>query len=529
MLSDYFAKYTKGDLPVIAVLALVTLGVHLINLGMMPLIADEGIRATVSLEMLISGNWLEPTTWGEPYYYKTPLYNWIVAAFFYLFGSSEFVFRLPSVLALFGLGLSVFVIARESLGKKFAAYAAFAFVLSGRILTRDSMLGHIDLFFSLVTFWQIYSIYFLIKKKDLLKFFVLSYGLMALGVLMKGFPSILFQVLSLAIIVIESRSIKPLLRWQHLLGILLGIVLVAAYFIPFALQGDEQAYLDRLMRQSSEPTLFKKHFMELFIQLFKFPFEQLLHLFPTSIFLIILSKKGTLKAIWQNQFLRFTFWAFVLNVIPYYLSPGYYPRYLFMLYPLLFIIAFYLIGKTELNSFNKVFSFFWRTLLLLMFISIPIGAFLLEMEPKWLYYILVFASIILCSFMYLMHRKKAFSTYVLAFASLLLFRLIFDLAVIPYRVNEERGSKVQQKEHCERILEITEGKYIDAWKHVPLSENFAFYIEREKMRIIRKTYDLESGIFYLIPSDASAKLGLKEHYRFKTGYMNSEVVLVYKP
>ena len=90
-------------------------------------------------------------------------------------------------------------------------------------------------------------------------------------------------------------------------------------------------------------------------------------------------------------------------------------------------------------------------------------------------------------------------------------------------------SKVQQKEHCERILEITEGKYIDAWKHVPLSENFAFYIEREKMRIIRKTYDLESGIFYLIPSDASAKLGLKEHYRFKTGYMNSEVVLVYKP
>ena len=56
-------------------------------LGAMPLAADEGVRSTVALEMILSDNYVVPTLFGEFYYRKPPLYNWLIIAFFKCFGS----------------------------------------------------------------------------------------------------------------------------------------------------------------------------------------------------------------------------------------------------------------------------------------------------------------------------------------------------------------------------------------------------------------------------------------------------------
>ena len=131
-------------------LSLTAIAVHLINLGITPLMADEAIRATVAFEMMKSNDYIVPTIWGEFYYRKPPLYNWIIVGFFKLFDSySEFVFRLPSVIPLFLMGLAMWFVSRKHIGSKAGVIAAFGFILSGRLLTRDSMLGHIDIAFSL--------------------------------------------------------------------------------------------------------------------------------------------------------------------------------------------------------------------------------------------------------------------------------------------------------------------------------------------------------------------------------------------
>ena len=47
-----------------------------INLGLLPLFADEPTRANVALEMILSGNYSVPTIGGEYYYNKPPVYNY---------------------------------------------------------------------------------------------------------------------------------------------------------------------------------------------------------------------------------------------------------------------------------------------------------------------------------------------------------------------------------------------------------------------------------------------------------------------
>jgi len=82
-----------------ALAALLAALVLLTLLGHKPLTDwDEGIYAEVSREMLLSG-WLIPHWNLQPWFEKPPLELWITAAFFKLFGISEFTARATSALS----------------------------------------------------------------------------------------------------------------------------------------------------------------------------------------------------------------------------------------------------------------------------------------------------------------------------------------------------------------------------------------------------------------------------------------------
>src|ERR1041384_6433056 len=84
---------------------------YLSHLGYLPLDpeSDESRRAVVTAEMMISHNYITPTINAEIYLNKPPLYNWIVAAYFKLFGDySMFAFRLQVIVAVFVMGLLIY-------------------------------------------------------------------------------------------------------------------------------------------------------------------------------------------------------------------------------------------------------------------------------------------------------------------------------------------------------------------------------------------------------------------------------------
>ena len=79
--------------PKVIYFLLVVIGLiaYLVNLGLLPLFADEPTRAVVALEMIFSGNYWVPKINDGYYFSKPPLYNWIIAGTFLITGNmSEF-------------------------------------------------------------------------------------------------------------------------------------------------------------------------------------------------------------------------------------------------------------------------------------------------------------------------------------------------------------------------------------------------------------------------------------------------------
>src|SRR5512135_3040285 len=98
-------------------LLLLCFALFFFRLGARPLWdVDEGMHASTSKDMVLSGDWVTPTFNGQNFYDKPVLHNWFVAVSFLVFGFTESAARLPS--AILGLGgvLLTYLLGRKMFG-----------------------------------------------------------------------------------------------------------------------------------------------------------------------------------------------------------------------------------------------------------------------------------------------------------------------------------------------------------------------------------------------------------------------------
>ena len=120
---------------------------------------DESRYAEIPREMLQSGDLIVPVLQGEPYLDKPPLFYWLVAASYRLFGISEASARLPAALSVHGTILLVYLLGRRVLGARSAFVGALTltlapgFVAIGRLLILDGLL----------TFWTTLALFALFE------------------------------------------------------------------------------------------------------------------------------------------------------------------------------------------------------------------------------------------------------------------------------------------------------------------------------------------------------------------------------
>src|SRR5213078_4453920 len=88
------------------------------KLGMPLLDPDEGLYASIAREMLERGDWVIPHINGVPYLEKPPLYFWLTAFTFALFGYSEWAVRLWSALSTLGAVLLTWRIGLHLYGRR---------------------------------------------------------------------------------------------------------------------------------------------------------------------------------------------------------------------------------------------------------------------------------------------------------------------------------------------------------------------------------------------------------------------------
>ncbi|MCB1623037.1 MAG: glycosyltransferase family 39 protein [Pseudomonadales bacterium] len=88
--------------------------------------ADEPRFAGLARDMVASGDWLFPRVGGDLYQDKPPLYFWLLALSYSVFGSVRYSFLLPSLLAASGTLFLLYDFGRRLVDRHTGLLAAFA-------------------------------------------------------------------------------------------------------------------------------------------------------------------------------------------------------------------------------------------------------------------------------------------------------------------------------------------------------------------------------------------------------------------
>jgi 4-amino-4-deoxy-L-arabinose transferase-like glycosyltransferase len=140
---------------------LVVLAVRLLTLGAYPLTdSTEARYAEIARVMLVTGDWITPQLEpGSPFWAKPPLYAWLTAASFAVFGVNDFAARLPHFVLCLGV-LLVMARLRPATADRMAprlaqlvlASSFMFFVASGAVMTDMALLLGVTM--AMVGFWR---------------------------------------------------------------------------------------------------------------------------------------------------------------------------------------------------------------------------------------------------------------------------------------------------------------------------------------------------------------------------------------
>ncbi len=467
----------------------------------MPLSADEPIRTLIAIDMIYDGNYISPKLNGETYLNKPPLYNWILVGFIKIFGSvEEWVIRLPSILSLLLFaGVIGYITNKELPNKKVGWIVGLSFLTTGNIIIYSSYLGHIDITYSLVTFLQIYLLYHFSSKNKWWQAFTVSYGLAFVGFMMKGLPSIVFQGISILVLLYVFKSIRKLISKEHVVSSLVFVFPLLLYLYLFSLNDDVSSLLNKLVLESGSRTIADKSFMESISHIFTFPFTYFVDIFPWGIMSLILFSSSSRKIIRSNPFLKICLLLFLSNIIVYWLSPDYRARYVFMLTPFLLIPSIY--------CFRILVPLKWTKR-----ITVGVGvAVLLSIVGMYVYanyssqsYVSpfnFFVLIILGGFMLFgifRNKNRKYFYYFLVF-SLAMGRIGYSYYMVPYRVMS--GPYLTEKLEGEEIAKITHGEPLAMYNcNVSNTMNWYITINRHKS-LCTVTEDYSFDSYYLVPTE----------------------------
>ncbi|WP_173021544.1 glycosyltransferase family 39 protein [Lewinella sp. W8] len=463
----------------------------LINLGVVVFIDDEAIRSLVAQEMIWSGNWIAPTMHGDAYLNKPPLWNWLVALSFLAHGgASEWAARLPTVLALLGFGATTFFFSSKYFSRHTALLHALMVVTCGRMLFWDSLLALIDVTLSWVVYTQIMLLYHYGRQGKWWRAFGWSYALTAAGFMLKGLPAIVFQGLTVLTILWWTKQWRQFFRAAHLLSGLGCLALLGLYYWRYSNYVDLSWVAERLFIESGKRTAMAQGLGASLRHLVEFPLEMSYHFLPWTILLLLFFRKGSWTALKTNDFAAFTLVAFLVNIPVYWLSPNVYPRYLLMLFPLLFGSLIFLYSREEEKDTQVYRGFRWLFLGLMAICAlvIPLIPLIPDTEMVSHAWWKSFVLGVTAGAVWWLGWRSPRDT-VLAFAVMLLvIRIVFNVFVLPPRAaGDERGNAVRDTAHA--VVDQHESQRMAIYGFTLIEPATGYYLSIRRGRIIPRQWE----------------------------------------
>ncbi|MBI3119126.1 MAG: glycosyltransferase family 39 protein, partial [Candidatus Hydrogenedentes bacterium] len=216
----------------IHVAALLALGLLLFGLnagGYALWPADEPRFAEAAREMMLTGDYLVPRVNGEVYLEKPPLLFWLISLFSLPLGEvTEWSARMPSILSALAVILFTFLLARDWFGPRVGFWSALVLMTCVRFwwqarTAQIDMLLTACMMLSLWALWRWHT-------EHRARFLLAVYLGVALGLLAKGPPALVFPLLTMVMFYWRRKAERRRLHWA--LGLLAALVLVACWYVP---------------------------------------------------------------------------------------------------------------------------------------------------------------------------------------------------------------------------------------------------------------------------------------------------------
>ncbi len=212
------------------VIALISAFIVFLNLGGIPLLdPDEPVYAETPKEMFQFNEFISPRIYGEYWYDKPPMYYWLVAGAYKLFGINEFAARFPSALLAVICVLIVYKSGRRLFNN--SAGMASALVLATSI--EYFYLGKAAVTDITLTLFLTLSLLSFIEKR-----YYLFYIFAGLATVTKGPIGLLFPGAIVFVYLAATRNFTELKNMKIVSGLILySIVAVPWYWIMYQLHG----------------------------------------------------------------------------------------------------------------------------------------------------------------------------------------------------------------------------------------------------------------------------------------------------
>ncbi|MEJ5339139.1 MAG: glycosyltransferase family 39 protein [Aquificaceae bacterium] len=316
---------------------------------------EESLRTQIAFEMWHSGHYLQPTLFGEPYFNKPPLFNWLIVLYSHIIPWSELTARAVSLTSLTLLTLLVGVFSYYLFKNiRLSLLSSLILLTSGNILFFYGYLAEIDITFSLFVFLGMFFLYLWWERASFM--FALSAGLVfGISFMLKGLPAYAFMGISMISFALYRRDIRYLMGKGAIAIYLFSLIVPALWLVQLA---EPVEYIKSLWRESFSRV--GGEFSRLSHMLF-YPLINFKDLLPWSLLFLLSLWYGRKELTFPSQIQLLTL-LFLLNYLPYWISDSS-GRYIMPLYPLLAIIFSY-------YTYRALSSELFKRLLLFTLVSV---------------------------------------------------------------------------------------------------------------------------------------------------------------
>jgi 4-amino-4-deoxy-L-arabinose transferase-like glycosyltransferase len=196
-------------------------------------IFDDGdaLYSHIAKQMAMTGDWVTPYANGVRFLDKPPVLFWVAAVSYHLFGYNEFAARFPAALAVVGIGLILFFLAKKAGGTSagFIAGTSSALCIGTFLFTRQVFPDVFFVFFltlSIAAFLRWYQ-----DEKNPVFPALVFYAAIACAVLTKGLMGIAFPIAILVLFLLWCGDFRRLWRFHIGKGTLLFVILAFPWHI----------------------------------------------------------------------------------------------------------------------------------------------------------------------------------------------------------------------------------------------------------------------------------------------------------